>query len=52
MAKEIGAMKYVECSAATMDGMQAVFEEAVRLHIYPNEKKIKKKTSARNCKVM
>jgi hypothetical protein len=30
MCKQIGALKYLECSAKTQEGLAAVFEEAVR----------------------
>ncbi|KAF7995858.1 hypothetical protein HCN44_006965 [Aphidius gifuensis] len=33
MAKEIGAVKYMECSAFTEQGLEAIFEKAVRVSL-------------------
>jgi GTPase SAR1 family protein len=41
MQKKIKAVKYLECSAKTMEGLKAIFDEAVRSVMYP-EKKSKK----------
>ena len=40
MAKSLGAIKYLECSALTQEGLTNVFEEAVRvaLGLSPKEK--------------
>lgn len=35
LARDVGADKYVECSAATQDNVVQVFEEAVRLALWP-----------------
>ena len=37
MAKSMGAVKYLECSALTKEGLSAVFEGAVRVAIQPKE---------------
>jgi GTPase SAR1 family protein len=53
LGKKIGAKKYIECSALTQQNLALVFEEAVKLVLFPNresaaedkkeEKKSKKK---------
>lgn len=43
LAKQIGAIKYLECSALKQEGVREVFAEAVRAVLYPNVRKNSKK---------
>ena len=43
MGKEVGAVKYLECSALTQEGLKTVFDEAIRAVLCPQVKKPKKK---------
>lgn len=48
MAKDIGAVKYVECSALTQKGLKSVFDEAIRAAITPVVIKYRR----RNCIIL
>jgi len=48
--KEIGGIKYMECSALTQKGLKAVFDEAIRAVICPSP--IKKKGRGKTCMIL
>lgn len=50
MYKEIGATKFLECSALTQKGLKNVFDEAIRAVLYPVARKEKSKGS--KCLIM
>ena len=48
LGKDVGAVKYMECSALTQRGLKAVFDEAIRATLEP-QKKTKK---TKKCRVL
>lgn len=48
LSKEIGARKYLECSALAMRGVSTVFETAVRTALQPDDSK-RRRRRARRC---
>ena len=45
MQKEIGAINYIECSALTQKNLKHVFDEAIRVVLFPSESSGQKKKS-------
>lgn len=51
LAAVIGAHKYQECSALTQEGLSKVFEEAVKLVLYPKPAPQEDKAKRNECLV-
>ena len=51
LAKDVGAVKYLECSALTQQGLKTVFDEAIRATFAPITKK-KSKSKRSPCSLM
>ena len=52
LAKEIKAIKYLECSALTQNGLKAVFDEAIRAVLQPAGKGGKKGEKKGGCSLL
>jgi small GTP-binding protein len=50
MAEQIGAVKYLECSALTQKGLKNIFDEAIRAVLYPAPTKKGKKRRGKDKK--
>merc|ERR1712194_308777 len=49
MARQIGAVKYLECSALTQKGLKNVFDEAIRVVLVPPQAA---KKSGKKCEIL
>ena len=53
VAKEVNAVKYIECSALTQKNLKLVFDEAIRAVLFPEESTGKKnKKSGGGCSIL
>mmetsp|Transcript_24747 Transcript_24747/g.27536 ORF Transcript_24747/g.27536 Transcript_24747/m.27536 type:complete len:196 (-) Transcript_24747:20-607(-) len=51
LMKDIGAVKYIECSSVTQEGVKGIFDSAIRAIINPSTEK-KKKRKRKRCKIL
>lgn len=49
LAKQVGAMKYVECSALTQEGQKRIFDEAITIAMANKERGKKPATKKKVC---
>ena len=52
LAAEIGAVKYIECSALTQKGLKAVFDEAIKCALEAKMASSRRQKKKRTCVVM
>lgn len=52
LAQEIGAVKYIECSALTQKGLKSVFDEAIKVALEAKLASARKQKRKRTCAVM
>ena len=52
MAREIKAVKYMECSALTQKGLKQVFDEAIKAVILPDRANKPARSNRRGCNML
>mgnify|MGYP001088088567 CR=1 FL=1 len=52
MAKEIKAVKFLECSALSQKGLKEVFDEAIKAVVIPSRNKTTKKSGKGGCALL